>query len=181
MGLSFIGLVVVPGRGHAPGRQRRTGIRRPLAHGVFSHKNVAGPVIACWAFGGLSPAARLEKGRNSTFRGSSDDLPESTPAKTTAGLVPLSILIVMMPTLIGMRLLTPILMTIALVGFAAGTLGMVFIDVEGTRQWLVRPRLRRCTALWAYASQFIANVRGPGYEADFWVRRSSRRRIEVLR
>ena len=43
----------------------------------------------------------------------------NTGSKTTAGLVPLSIMIVVLPGLIGMRLGTPILFALAIIGTAS--------------------------------------------------------------
>lgn len=170
VGLSFIGLVVVPGAAMHTGDSVEPEFAG-LWRGVFSHKNVAGPVMACLSFGGIYLLRRGWKKAGIALFAGAMIFTINTGSKTTAGLVPLSILIVMMPTLIGMRLLTPILMTIALVGFAAGTLGIVFIEpLKELANWLV-PGLDYTgrTALWAYAGQFIAERPWTGYGfQSFW-------------
>jgi len=170
VGLSFIGLVVVPGAAMHTGN----GVEPEFAglwRGVFSHKNVAGPVMACLSFGGIYLLRRgWTKAGIALFAGAMI-FTINTGSKTTAGLVPLSILIEMMPTLIGMRLLTPILMTIALVGFAAGTLGIVFIEPlkELANSWVPGLDYTGRTALWDYAGHFIAERPWTGYGfQSFW-------------
>ena len=95
----------------------------------------------------------------------------NTGSKTTAGLVPLSILIVVLPGLIGMRLMTPVLFLMAVVGTGLGTLGIVFIEPIKALAAIYAPDLTYTgrTALWEFAGEMLSVKpwTGYGYES-FW-------------
>ena len=72
MGLSYLGLIVFPHEAmHTADSQEPE--HAGLWRGVFTHKNIAGPVMACFSFAGLYLYRRGQKlGRGDLLRG--DDL-----------------------------------------------------------------------------------------------------------
>jgi O-antigen ligase len=171
VGLSFIGLVILPNEAM---HTFADGVEPEFAglwRGVFSHKNIAGPVMACLSFGGLYLWRRGWTRSGLLLFAGAMIFMVNTGSKTTAGLVPLSILIVMMPTLIGMRLLTPILVALTLLVTALATLGIVFIEpLKEFANWLV-PGINYTgrTTLWAFAGEHIAERPWFGYGfQSFW-------------
>ncbi|TGS74115.1 O-antigen ligase family protein, partial [Mesorhizobium sp. M3A.F.Ca.ET.175.01.1.1] len=88
-----------------------------------------------------------------------------TGSKTTAGLVPFSIMIVVLPSLIGMRLGTPILFALAIIATAIGTLGIVFIPPVKQLAATYFPDLTYTgrTTLWEFAGEMLAKRPWTGY------------------
>lgn len=170
LGLSYGGLVVFPNEAKHladSAEPQHAGLWR----GVFTHKNIAGPVMACLSFGGLYLFRRGWRGIGLALLAGAMIFMLNTGSKTTAGLVPFSILMVALPGMIGMRLLTPVLFLLAIVVTALGTLGIVFI--EPVKQLAAQhfPDLTYTgrTTLWEFAGEMIAKRPwlGYGYES-FW-------------
>lgn len=170
LGLSYGGLIVFPNEAkHLADsiEPQHAGLWR----GVFTHKNIAGPVMACLSFGGLYLYRRGWRGIGLALLAGAMIFMLNTGSKTTAGLVPFSILMVALPGMIGMRLLTPVLFLLAIVVTALGTLGIVFI--EPIKQLAAQhfPDLTYTgrTTLWEFAGEMIAQRPwlGYGYES-FW-------------
>ena len=95
----------------------------------------------------------------------------NTGSKTTAGLVPLTIMIVVLPGLIGMRLLTVALFALAVVGTGLATLGIVFIDPLKQFAHTYFPDLTYTgrVTLWEFAGEMLAKQPWFGYGYDsFW-------------
>lgn len=142
-----------------------------LWRGAFSHKNIAAPVMACYSFAGIYLFRRGWQWAGAILFAAAMFFMVHTGSKTTAGLVPLSIMVVILPGLIGMRLGAPVLFAMAIVGTALATLGIVFIDpLKDLAAYLV-PDLTYTgrTTLWAYAGEMLARHPwfGYGYES-FW-------------
>lgn len=139
--------------------------------GVFTHKNIAGPVMAGFSFGGIYLWRRGWRWLGIVLFTLSMVFLANTGSKTTSGLVPLAILIVVLPSLVGMRLLTPILFAAAVIGTAVATLGIVFIGPVKDFAAAVAPDLTYTgrTALWEFSGGMIAQRpwTGYGYES-FW-------------
>ena len=91
-----------------------------LWRGLFAHKNLAGPVMACFSFAGLYLMRRGWRFRGLFLLVAAMIFMANTGSKTTAGLVPLTIMIVVLPGLIGMRQLTVALFALAVVGTGLG-------------------------------------------------------------
>jgi len=168
--LCYVGLVLFPNEAKhtaTPPEPQHAGLWR----GVFSHKNIAGPVMACLSFGGLYLARRGWRVSGLFLLAASMIFMMNTGSKTTVGLVPLSIMMVALPGIVGMRLLTPILFLLAIVGTAVGTLGIVFIDPLREYVQHNMPDLTYTgrTTLWEYSGEMIAKRpwTGYGYES-FW-------------
>jgi O-antigen ligase len=170
VGLCYFGLVAFPAEAiHSSNslEPQHAGFWR----GAFSHKNIAGPVMACLSFAGLYLWRRGWSVLGALLFVAAMAFMINTGSKTTAGLVPLSILLVMLPGLIGVRMLTPWLFALAIVGTALGTLGIVFIDPLKHLAADLLPDMTYTgrTSLWEFSGEMIAKRpwTGYGYES-FW-------------
>ncbi|RWN97962.1 O-antigen ligase [Mesorhizobium sp.] len=170
MGLSYIGLIVFPNEAlhtAASLEPEHVGLWR----GVFTHKNIAGPVMACFSFAGLYLYRRGQRLWGASIFCAAMIFMLHTGSKTTAGLVPFSILIVVLPSLIGMRLGTPILFALAIIAAAIGTLGIVFLPPVKHLAALYFPDLTYTgrTTLWEFAGEMLAKRPWTGYGFEsFW-------------
>ncbi len=168
--LSYAGLILSPatavhsGAGVEP---QHAGLWR----GAFSHKNVAGPVMACLSFAGLYAFRRGRRWVGGTLLVLAMIFMANTGSKTTAGLVPLSIGLVALPGIFGMRFLTPLIFVTMMIGATLATLGIVFIEPLKDLAQQVAPDLTYTgrTALWDFLGDMIAKKPwfGYGYES-FW-------------
>ncbi len=170
MGLSYAGLVVFPNEAMhtaASAEPEHAGLWR----GVFAHKNIAGPVMACFSFAGLYLFRRGRRVWGALIFLCAMNFMLHTGSKTTAGLVPASMLIVVLPGLLGMRLGTPVLFVLAVGATALGTLGIVFLDPMKALAAHYVPGLTYTgrTTLWQFAGEMLAKRpwTGYGYES-FW-------------
>lgn len=127
VGLCYAGLAIYPGIAihDASGLEpEHAGFWR----GSFAHKNIAGPVMACLSFAGLYLWRHGWRKRGAALFVLALWFMANTGSKTTAGLVPAVILIVMAPRTLGIAFVTPVLFWLALIGTGLATLGIVFID-----------------------------------------------------
>lgn len=170
VGASYAGLVLLPdaamhtGAGSEP---EHAGLWR----GVFQHKNIAGPVMAGFSFAGVYLYRRGWKRRGLLLFLAALLFVANTGSKTSAGLVPLAILVVLGPGLMGMRRLTVTLVVAALAGTALGTLGLVFIPPVKSAILSVFPDLTYTgrTTLWEFAGEMLARRPWTGYGFEsFW-------------
>jgi O-antigen ligase len=170
LGLSYAGIFIFPDLARhtaASAEPQHAGLWR----GVFSHKNVAGPVTACLGLVGLYIARRGWFWRGGLLFAAAMVFTLQTGSKTTLGLVPAAILTVALPGIVGMRVLTVIIFASALAGMAIGTLGIVFIEPVRHLVLGYFPDLTYTgrTTLWEFAGEMIAQRPwlGYGYES-FW-------------
>ena len=170
IGLSYAGLVIFPHEAlHTAdsAEPEHAGLWR----GVFSHKNIAGPIMACFSFAGLYLYRRGRRWIGALVFCAAMVFVLHTGSKTTFGLVPFSILIVMLPGLVGMRLATPVLFALAIIATALGTLGIVFLPPMKHLAAIYFPDLTYTgrTTLWEFAGGMLAKKpwTGYGYES-FW-------------
>lgn len=170
IGLSYIGLVVFPNEAmHTVNSSEPD--QAGLWRGVFTHKNIAGPVMACFSFAGLYLFRRGRRWAGTTIFIAAMIFILNTGSKTTAAVVPLSILIVMLPGLVGMRLGTPVLFGLAIVTTAIGTLGIVFLPPLSHLAATYFPDLTYTgrTTIWEFAGEMLAQRPWTGYGYDsFW-------------
>jgi len=111
--------------GPAHGEFHRARACRPVVARVHP-KNIAGPIMACLSSpGSISTGADTQGRCRHLLRGDGSSC--CTPVPRRPGLVPFRFLIVVLPSLIGMRLGTPILFALAMIATAVGTLGIVFL------------------------------------------------------
>lgn len=170
IGLSYIGIIALPSiaiHSAASIEAQHAGMWR----GLFSHKNIAGPVMACLSFVGLYLWRRGWTWTGILVFSGAVLFMANTGSKTTVGLVPLTIGMVMGPSIIGLRPLAPALYLLAFVGTALGTLGIVFIDPLKDLAADYFPGLTYTgrTTLWAFSGEMLAKRpwTGYGYES-FW-------------
>lgn len=170
IGLSYFGVLFMPEAAiHGPSvtEPENEGFWR----GVFLHKNLAGPVMACYCFAGIYLFRSGWRTAGTLLFCAAFLFMANTGSKTTAGLVPLTILIVAVPGIIGMRGLTPWLIGLATLGTALGTLGLVFVPPLHHLWQTYFPELTFTgrTTLWEFSGSMIAKRpwTGYGYES-FW-------------
>lgn len=170
IGLSYIGLVVFPNEAMhtaAGAEPEHAGLWR----GVFSHKNLAGPVMACLSFVGIYLYRRGRRGSGAVLFLAAMVFLGNTGSKTATGLVPLAFILIAGPGLIGMRRLTALFFVAAIVGMALATLGIVFIEpIKNLAHQLV-PDLTYTgrTSIWEFAGEMIAQRPWTGYGyVSFW-------------
>jgi O-antigen ligase len=170
VGLCYFGLIAFPAEAiHSSNslEPQHAGFWR----GAFSHKNIAGPVMACLSFAGLYLWRRGWQMLGALLFVSAMAFMINTGSKTTAGLVPLSILLVMLPGIIGVRSLTPWLFALAIIGTALGTIGIVFIEPLKHLAAQLAPDLTYTgrTSLWEFSGEMIARKPWFGYGFEsFW-------------
>jgi len=170
LGLSYAGLVLFPYEAiHQADsvESQHAGLWR----GVFTHKNIAGPVMACYSFCGLYIYRRGRRLAGALLFLAAMTFMINTGSKTTAGLVPLSMAIIVMPGLFGMRAMSSVLFALAIVGTGLATLGIVFIEPLKHLAAEVAPELTYTgrVTLWEFAGEMLAKRpwTGYGYES-FW-------------
>ena len=168
--LSYFGLLLLPNEAiHGAGglEPQHAGFWR----GVFSHKNIAGPVMACFSFVGLYLFRRGRRLAGALLLVSAFFFMANTGSKTTAGLVPLAVLLVGIPGLFGLRALTPLFVGLALIGAALGTVGTVYFAPLGelAATHMSDPTFTGRTALWEFSGEALLHRpwTGYGYES-FW-------------
>ena len=170
LGLSYMGLVVFPTAAiHGSGgfESQHAGFWR----GIYAHKNITGPVMACLAFAGLYFYRRGERSVGIAIFLAAMLFVLNTGSKTTAGLVPAAMLLVILPNMVGMRRLVPLLYLTAVVLFGLGTLGIVYIDVLKDFAQTNFPDLTYTgrTTLWEFGGEMIAKRPWTGYGyVSFW-------------
>jgi O-antigen ligase len=168
--VSYIGLVTLPDVAiHTTdsAEPEHAGLWR----GVFAHKNIAGPVMSCFSFAGLYLFRRGWKWIGLFLLVAAMIFMVNTGSKTTAALVPLTFAIVVLPGLIGMRQVTVILFTAAMIGTGLATLGIVFIEPLKEFANANFPGLTYTgrVTLWEYAGEMLAHRPWLGYGYDsFW-------------
>ncbi|MDQ6436660.1 O-antigen ligase [Mesorhizobium sp. LHD-90] len=168
--ICYIGLVLFPNEAMhtaASMEPQHAGLWR----GVFSHKNVAGPVMACLSFCGLYLFRRGRKWPGAILFVSAFIFMANTGSKTTAGLVPVAMIVVALPGLFGMRPVAAALFWMVVAGTAVATLGIVFIDpLKQFVTWNF-PEMTYTgrTTLWDFAGEMIMKRPWVGYGYDsFW-------------
>ncbi len=170
LGLSYFGLVAMPLQAihqNAGFEAQHAGFWR----GIYPHKNITGPVMACLAFAGLYLFRRGDRGSGIAIFLAAMVFVLNTGSKTTAGLVPASMLVVVLPNIIGMRRLVPVAYLAAIVVFALGTLGIVYIDVLKQFAQTHFPDLTYTgrTTLWEFGGEMILQRPWTGYGyMNFW-------------
>lgn len=164
VGLCFAGIVALPGiaiHSAASVESQHAGFWR----GLFAHKNVAGPVMACFSFTGLYLWRRGWNWSGMALFFGALVFMANTGSKTTVGLVPLTVILIMGPGLIGMRAMIPTLFTIAVAGTLLGTLGIVYIEPlkDFAAEWFPGLTYTGRTYLWSFAGELFARKPWTGY------------------
>lgn len=170
LALSYIGLVAFPDlakHGFDAYEPQHSGLWR----GHFSHKNIAGPVMSVIAIFGLYFMRSGQRLFGFIMFAAAALFVANTGSKTTAGLFPVSIMIVMMAPIFasaGMAILTSIA---AIAGVGIFTLGVLYrpdisllvAKLTGDETYTGR------TTLWEFSLSMIPNKPWLGYGLyNFW-------------
>jgi O-antigen ligase len=142
-----------------------------LWRGIYSHKNVAGPVMAGLSFIGIYAFRRGARLTGALVAIAGLVFVANTGSKTSAGLVPLVILLVMGPGLFGFRKLGAATVFTAIAVAMLATLGTVlFADIGHLNDTLAPGNtFTGRTDIWSFAIDHIAKKPFIGWGFDsFW-------------
>ncbi|MGN7771838.1 O-antigen ligase family protein [Phyllobacterium sp. 22552] len=168
--LSYVGLVVVPDLAkHTAGEieSEHAGLWR----GIFAHKNVAGPVMASFAFAGIYLIRRDWRKSGAAILVFALVFVAHTGSKTSTALVPMVILLVMVPGLFGLRILTALLIVAALAGFFCFTIGTLFFPPlhDLLVQMGADATFTGRTSIWQFGLEKLSETPWRGYGLEsFW-------------
>lgn len=137
LGLSYFGVIAMPARAihDASGPEAQ---HAGLWRGIYSHKNIAGPVMAMWFFAGLYLLRSRMMLLGGVIAVLSAVFVANTGSKTTLVLMPAVAALVIVGRLVGGRVLPVLIISAALVGMALLTLGAVLSPVlYDLLQWIL--------------------------------------------
>ncbi|MGB8819475.1 MAG: O-antigen ligase [Rhizobiaceae bacterium] len=170
LGLSYFGL------GALPDLAKHTAFTNEPEHagfwrGIYSHKNIAGPVMAGLSFIGIYAFRRGARLAGALVALAGLVFVANTGSKTSAGLVPLVILLVMGPGLFGFRKLGAATVFTAIAIAMLATVGTVLFASLAQINDAVAPgnTFTGRTDIWRFAMDHIAKKPLAGYGFDsFW-------------
>lgn len=170
--VSYVGIFLLPGsaiHGSGGAEAQHDGLWR----GVFSHKNVAGPVMATFLFFGIYLLRAGDRWKGFFILALAAIFILQTGSKTTNGMIPLAIGAVFIGRLFASRWLPPALVVTSVTFAGFFTVGTVVWPALGEilAQYLDDPTFTGRTALWAYGLENIAKNPWTGYGFDnFWLK-----------
>ncbi|MCP4315245.1 MAG: O-antigen ligase family protein [Hyphomicrobiales bacterium] len=142
-----------------------------LWRGHFAHKNAAGPVLSVFVMFGIYLLRSGFRGIGAAIAVLSFVFVIQTGSKTTNGLLPISIMVVLAGRLFALPLLTILLYAIAVLAVAMLTIGTVYSPTlsEITAAVLSDPSFTGRVTLWEYGIENIPNELwfGTGFDS-FW-------------
>jgi O-antigen ligase len=168
--LSYAGLVIFPDAAlHQSGglESNHAGLWR----GLFTHKNLAGPVMASISFVGIYLMRRDWRLSGAAITLLALFFVWNTGSKTSMALVPAIIAAVAVPALFGMRAVGAFVILIAIVGMHALTVGTVFVPAFDSILRSVDPLTTYTgrTEIWDFAGDFVTRHPWTGFGYDsFW-------------
>ncbi|WP_374829349.1 O-antigen ligase family protein [Paenochrobactrum pullorum] len=168
--LSFIGVVVVPDLA-THGYDVVEPPNSYLWRGVFVHKNIAGPVMAAFAFSGIYLMRRGMVLRGLIIMITATIFVSQTGSKTTTALIPLAMIVIIFPALLGWRWLTFITTLSTHIVLGLLTIGTILFKplrdfMESTP---IDATFTGRTSIWSFALEKLAQRpwTGFGFES-FW-------------
>lgn len=171
LGLCYFGLVAMPSVAiHQAGEMEAQ--HAGLWRGLFTHKNIAGPIMANLSFAGIYLWRRGWRRAGGLMFVLAMIFVFNTGSKTAAATVALAAFLIAFPGLFGTRLLVPVLVVLALCGMAIATLGIVFIEPVKQMASVLAPGLDYTgrTTLWEFTGEMIAQRPWTGYGFEnFWL------------
>lgn len=168
LALSYAGLVIVPDLAKHTANEIEAE-HAGLWRGIFAHKNIAGPVMAAFSFGGIYLIRRGWRRIGIVLLILALLFVAHTGSKTATLLVPIVIFLVLFPGLFGFRVVTALLIGTALIGVFFFTIGSMFFPV--THDLLVQmgadATFTGRTSIWQFALEKLAATpwRGYGFES----------------
>lgn len=170
LGMSYVGLVVAPNiamHNAFSSEPEHAGLWR----GIYSHKNIAGPVMAGISFMGIYAFRRGARVVGGIVAVAGLIFVANTGSKTSAGLVPLVILLVMVPGFFGLRKFASITVFITILGTILGTVGTVVFTELGVLREAISPgaTFTGRVEIWKFALKNIYDHPWIGFGFDsFW-------------
>ncbi|PWL17340.1 biotin transporter BioY [Falsochrobactrum shanghaiense] len=168
--VSYAGVLLLPNLG-THGFDAVEPLNSFLWRGLFTHKNIAGPVMAAFAFAGVYLWRRGWRISGALIALSALFFVAHTGSKTTVALVPFAILMVIGPGIFGLRSLAPLMIFTIQVLFALFTIGTVLFEPlhQFVLQLGIDSTFTGRTSIWSFAIDALQNRpwTGFGYES-FW-------------
>lgn len=168
--LSFAGVAIVPDLA-THGYDVVEPANSYLWRGVFIHKNIAGPVMAAFAFAGIYLMRRGLVLRGLIIMITATIFVSQTGSKTTTALIPIAVIVIIFPALLGWRWLTVITTLTTHIVLASLTIGTVLFKplrdfMEATS---IDATFTGRTSIWAFAVERLKlhPWTGFGFES-FW-------------
>lgn len=167
VGLSYYGIVALPGaaiHGFEGIEPQHAGLWR----GIYTHKNITGPMMAMLAFCGIYLWRARRWPIGILIAVSATLFMFQTGSKTSMGTAFAVFLIVWLAGAMGMRGLGAVLAFVFFVGFALATNGMVLFDWVADAMEKIAPgnSYTGRVSLWAYAVEKIAERPWTGFGFD---------------
>jgi len=169
--LCYYGVVAMPGVAtHQPGEveAQLSGLWR----GLFTHKNIAGPVMVDLAFAGIYLWRRGWRRAGAAMFVLTVIFVWNTGSKTALATMVFSAVLVTLPMVFGARLAVVALVLSAILCMAVATLGTVFIEPVRQLAAMIVPDLTYTgrTSIWEFAGEMIARRPWTGYGFEnFWL------------
>ena len=172
LAMCYAGLALYPDLAMHTAAGSREPEHAGLWRGVFSHKNIAGPVMSAIVFIGIYVIRRGSWLTGAILVAGGLVFVMHTGSKTSAGLVPLVMLLVIVPGLFGVRRLAAAVVFLTIFILILATIGTeLFAPLHALRESLA-PKLTYTgrTEIWKFAIEHIGMhpLRGFGYES-FWL------------
>ncbi|MEM0899814.1 MAG: O-antigen ligase [Pseudomonadota bacterium] len=168
--LSFAGVILLPQAAIHQGGEveaQHSGLWR----GLFTHKNVAGPVMAAIAFAGFYLWRRGWKWSGFLIGIAACIFVYKSGSKTTAALVPIAVLLVAGFGAAGVRSVGAFAVALAIFGIHALTVGTAFVPLfdDILRTFNETVTFTGRTEIWNFAKDFVFARPWTGYGFDgFW-------------
>lgn len=168
--LSYIGLILFPTAAiHQASsiEAQHSGLWR----GVFTHKNIAGPIMATLTFAGIYMYRRGMRWPGVLLTIAAFLFVMNTGSKTSVALVPATILLVVIPASVGMRPLGALIVMLAILGAHALTVGTVFVPVfdDILRMFAPTTTFTGRVEIWEFAKDYVMQNPLTGFGFDgFW-------------
>ncbi|GGA78753.1 O-antigen polymerase [Brucella endophytica] len=142
-----------------------------LWRGLFSHKNVAAPVMAAFFFAGIYLMRRRWFVTGGLIAVAALAFVSGAGSKTTAALVPLVAMLVGVPGMFGLRPVAAVLVLATQIGFFCFTLGVVLFPpiARLIGAFLPAPSFTGRTDIWRFALEMLEKKPWTGYGlGGFW-------------
>lgn len=169
LGLCYAGLVLNPAAAIHQAYELESA-HTGLWRGVFTHKNIAGPVMMMVGFGGIYLIRRGHFMGGAIIAALAFLFAFNAGSKTATALAPITIAAILLPALLGMRVLAAIIAIFAIVTAHALTVGTVFVPAFDTVLRLFSDTdFTGRTAIWDFAGDYILARPWTGFGFDgFW-------------
>ena len=170
LGLSYIGLVLFPADAiHQTGEleSQHSGYWR----GLYTHKNIAGPIMTAIAFVGVYLARRGMRMSGIVIAMAALFFIANTGSKTSLILAPAVVMMVLLPSLMGLRGLAAFFVLTAMIVTHAFTIGTVFSPMLDAILRSVDPVTTYTgrIEIWEFAKPYLLQNAWTGYGFDgFW-------------